>query len=216
MPKCDTDAGRAGLLERMRPRERLDLHAGVVDAPHGRIGLHVASKKPEPTTWPARQTSASVMHRPGNICRSACCGRCVSSRQRLVLPVPHPLDHGALRRASVLRQVVAHARHRHRMQVGYDDLRRARAPARGPRDLDGSSAGFGCVSSRYSMIAIDWNSTGPPSSMIAGISICGLTARKDPRAACPSSGRFDDLVGLDALEASAMRTRNDAREHQNK
>ena len=53
----------------------------------------------------------------------------------------------------------------------------ARAPGRGRAASAGSSGGSGCVSSRYSRIASDWNSMVPSSSTSAGSAICGLTRR---------------------------------------
>ncbi len=76
----------------------------------------------------------------------------------------------------------------------------ARTRAR-PRGSFGRIGGFGCVSSRYSMMATDWNRIGPSPSISAGSSICGLTflVRVLPLLALHQVD-VDDLVRHDALD----------------
>ena len=57
--------------------------------------------------------------------------------------------------------------------VGISASERTRAR---PTGSAGNIGGLGCVSSRYSRIAIDWVSTSPESSTKAGTSFCGLMA----------------------------------------
>ncbi len=61
---------------------------------------------------------------------------------------------------SLVLEVVANARHDQRVHRRRPRSARARARGRGRAGPRGSSGGSGCVSSRYSRIASDWNSGG--------------------------------------------------------
>src|SRR6266700_2460229 len=76
-----------------------------------------------------------------------------------------------------------------------------------PRGSFGSSAGVGCVSSRYSRIAIDWKSGAPPSITSAGTTLCGLTALYSSLCCFPCSRSIETCSTARPLSASATRTR---------
>jgi hypothetical protein len=90
--------------------------------------------------------------------------------------------------------------------VAGDDLGETAHAAR--RAVAGKSGGCGWVSSRYSMIASDWNSTGPSPSMSAGSTICGLTLR-NASSRCLPLMRSTSMTssGMRPLRLSAIRTR---------
>src|SRR5258705_7631264 len=78
----------------------------------------------------------------------------------------------------------------------------------------GSKGGEGYFSSRYSMIASDWNSVVPSSSTSAGSAICGLT-RRYSSARCASASRSTKMTSAGRFfKLSAMRTRKLASDRQ--
>src|SRR6478609_8070928 len=83
---------------------------------------------------------------------------------------------------------------------------RPRTRAR-PRASFGSSGGVGWVSSRYSMMASDWNSVVPSSSTSAGSAICGLTFRNSS-VWCALVSRSTNTTSVGSFfRLSAIRTR---------
>src|SRR5947208_3618735 len=84
---------------------------------------------------------------------------------------------------------------------------RPRTRAR-PRGSLGNSAGCGRVSSRYSRMASDWNSGGPPSSRTrAGTTRCGFTARYSSVCCLPLRRSIEISSACRPFSAIATRTR---------
>src|SRR6185436_9274847 len=90
---------------------------------------------------------------------------------------------------------------------------RPRTRAR-PRGSFGSKAGCGCVSSRYSRIASDWNSGAPPSTTSAGTTLCGLSALYSSVNCLPLRMSIETSSAFRPFRPSATRTRYVARDLQ--